>query len=398
MQRLPSSCYRLQLRNGVDFAAAERLLPYLMRLGISHLYLSPVFAAQPGSTHGYDVIDPTRIEPGLGGRAGFDRLAEAAQAQGIGIVLDIVPNHVAFTLENPWLRDLLAQGRASRYVRHFDILPDRPLALPMLEAPFEEVLEKDGFSVETSPDGPVLVRGALRVPLDPATLPPDPPKLHDRAAIRALHDRQFWRLCHWRAERDAITHRRFFNITGLIGVRVEDEEVFEDTHRLIFDLVDTGAVAGLRIDHIDGLAGPGVYLRRLRARLPEIPIWLEKILAPDESLPDWPVEGTTGYVLARDIGQVLTDGDGVRRLDALYRCQTGRQEGFGRLRHRGEARRSGDRAFSRTVALAGPDRRDRGGGPDRLRIRPRDLAADDLEPDRAFGTVSDIPGRRQPAR
>ena len=148
MPRLPSSCYRLQLRGGVDFAAAERLLPYLVRLGISHLYLSPIFAAQPGSTHGYDVIDPSRIEPSLGGREGFDRLAGAARSQGVGIILDIVPNHVAFTLDNPWLRDVLRHGRDSRYFGHFDILPGRRLALPMLDAPFEEVLEQGGFAVE----------------------------------------------------------------------------------------------------------------------------------------------------------------------------------------------------------------------------------------------------------
>lgn len=327
MPRLPSSCYRLQLRNGMDFAAATRLLPYLARLGIGDLYLSPIFAAQPGSTHGYDVIDPTRIDSDLGGREGFDRLADAARAQGMGVILDIVPNHVAFTLENPWLRDVLAHGRDSRYIRHFDILPDRRLALPMLQAPFEELLDEGAFTVESDADGPVLVHGPLRVPLDPATMPDAP--LNERAAIRDLHDRQFWRLCHWRSERDAITHRRFFNITGLIGLRVEDDAVFEDAHRLIFDLVESGAATGLRIDHIDGLADPAAYLRRLHARLPETPVWLEKILAPDETLPDWPVMGTTGYVLARDIGQVLGDGDGAGRLDRLYRRETGRQAAFG---------------------------------------------------------------------
>lgn len=331
MPSLPSSCYRLQLRNGMTFAAATRLLPYLFRLGISHLYLSPVFAAQPGSTHGYDVIDPTMIDPALGGRAGFERLSQAAHAQGMGIILDIVPNHVAFTLENPWVRDVLARGRNSRYFGHFDILPDQKLALPMLEAPFEEVLDKAGFTVAMADDGPVLVHGQLRVPLDPVTLCHDLPRPTDRDEIRALHDRQFWRLCHWRTERDAITHRRFFNITGLIGVRVEDESVFEDSHRLIFDLIGSGAVSGLRIDHIDGLADPASYLRRLHARLPDTPVWLEKILAPGETLPDWPVAGTTGYVLACDIGQLLTDCDGAHRLDTLYQRETGRQAEFGAI-------------------------------------------------------------------
>src|SRR5690554_257593 len=140
MRNMPASCYRLQLRGSMDFAAAQRILPYLGRLGISHLYLSPIFAAQSGSSHGYDVIDPTQIEPDLGGHDGFARLANAARDQGIGIVLDIVPNHMAFTLDNPWLRDLLAKGDASRYRDHFDIAPDRRLVLPKVPAPFDEVL------------------------------------------------------------------------------------------------------------------------------------------------------------------------------------------------------------------------------------------------------------------
>ncbi|WCR10834.1 malto-oligosyltrehalose synthase [Paracoccus stylophorae] len=329
MRHLPASCYRLQLRGGMDFDRAERVLGYLERLGITHLYLSPIFAAQPGSSHGYDVIDPTVIDAALGGRAGFDRLAVAARARGIGIVLDIVPNHMAFTLDNPWLRDLLAKGDASRYRAHFDIAPDRRLVLPMLPAPFEDVLQDGGFAVEDDEGGPVLVHGPLRVPLDARTMPDTLPGPDDRAAIRALHDRQFWRLCHWRAERDAITHRRFFSISGLIGVRVEDARVFEDTHRLIIELCKSGTVAGLRIDHIDGLADPAAYLERLRDRLPDTPLWVEKIIAPDETLPDWPIAGTTGYVLARDIAQVLTDTGGARRIDDFYRGITGRTADFG---------------------------------------------------------------------
>lgn len=330
MPRLPSSCYRLQLRNGTDFEKAAELLPYLARLGVSDLYLSPIFAAQPGSTHGYDVIDPTQIDSDLGGRHGFDRLADAAKALGIDIILDIVPNHVAFTLDNPWLRDVLAKGEKSRYFHCFDIMPNKRLALPMLEAPFEEILNEGGISVEAGADGPVMLQGDLRVPLDPHTVQEDLEQM-DRTAIKHLHDRQFWRLCHWRTERDAITHRRFFNVTSLIGIRAEDPAVLDETHSLIFDLVESGAVAGLRIDHIDGLADPAAYLRRLEARLPDTPIWLEKILAPGESLPDWRVEGTTGYVLARDIAQVLTNGDGADRVNALYQRETGRHEKFGRI-------------------------------------------------------------------
>ncbi len=321
MPSFPTSLYRLQLRGKVDFAAATDLLPYLDDLGISHLYLSPIFTAEAGSTHGYDVVDPTQIDPALGGRAGFESLAKAAAARGIGIVLDIVPNHTAFNLGNPWLRDVLHHGPDSRYARHFDLDPWDRIRLPMLNAPFEEMVERDAFSIEETSEGFVLVHDSLRVPLADGTT-------EHAGDLRTLHARQHWRLTNWRSERDAISHRRFFNITSLVGMRIEDPEVFEDTHRLIFDLVDKGMLHGLRIDHVDGLADPAQYLRRMAARLPGVPIWVEKILAADESLPDWPVCGTTGYVVAGQIGQVLTSGEGVARLDSLYRDITAERDGF----------------------------------------------------------------------
>ncbi len=325
---LPACCYRLQLRCGTDFHAASRLLPYFQQLGISHLYLSPIFTARQGSTHGYDVVDPTRIDPVLGGRSGFDRLVENAHHHGLRIILDIVPNHMALSLENAWLCDVLRHGPASACFDYFDIRAGRRLVLPLLQAPFEECLRRDLFRVCQTVDGPVLAYGALRVPLDPASVPSGPLLHWGRNAIRSLHDRQFWRLCCWRVERDSIAHRRFFNITGLIGVRVEDARVFEATHKLIFDLVRAGAVDGLRVDHIDGLADPGGYLRRLQARLPQTPIWVEKILAEDEALPQWPVAGTTGYELARDISQLLTDDSGARALRRQYRDWTGQMPDF----------------------------------------------------------------------
>lgn len=324
MASFPTSLYRLQLRGDVDFAAAAALLPYLDDLGISHLYLSPIFTAEAGSTHGYDVVDPTEIDPCLGGRAGFDRLAEAAAAQGIGIVLDIVPNHTSFSLGNPWLRDVLRHGPKSRYARHFDLDPARRIRLPMLDAPFEELLADSAFSVEDTEDGAVLVHGPLRVPLAEGTA-------DDTEDLRALHARQHWWLTNWRSERDAISHRRFFNITALVGMRIEDREVFEDTHRLIFDLVDRGQVQGLRVDHVDGLADPAQYLKWLSERLDGTPIWVEKILAAGEALPDWTVCGTTGYVAAGRIGQILTSDQGVAHLDAMYGERTGARDDFATL-------------------------------------------------------------------
>ncbi|MEI4473608.1 malto-oligosyltrehalose synthase [Frigidibacter sp. MR17.24] len=322
-----TATYRLQLRDGVDFAEAERWLPYLSGLGVSHLYLSPVFTAQSGSTHGYDVTRPDEIDPALGGRAGFERLARAAAALRIGVILDIVPNHTAFTFENPWLRDVLRHGRSSRFAGHFDIDWSRPLLLPMLGAPLDAVLEEATAEVATEADGPVLRLAGLSVPLAPAGAPAPGPL--DAAAVHALVAAQPWRLAHWEMERDAITHRRFFNVTSLIGMRIEDPAVFEDMHALIFDLVQAGLVQGLRVDHVDGLADPAGYLERLTARLAGCPVWVEKILSGDEALdPDWPVVGTTGYEAGRAIAGLLADPEGVARLTALWRAETGETGDF----------------------------------------------------------------------
>ncbi|WP_394152203.1 malto-oligosyltrehalose synthase [Loktanella salsilacus] len=316
-----TATYRLQLRNGVNFAEAERYLPHLTANGISHLYLSPIFAAQTGSTHGYDVIDPNLIEPALGGEKGFARLATAAQAAGIGIIIDIVPNHTAFSLENPWLRDVLRHGAESRFAPHFDIDWSERLLLPFLTDSFEALLEAGKVSLDNEADGPVLRVGDLAVPLNPASL-------SDHADLAKLHDAQAWRLTPWQRERDSITHRRFFNVTGLIGMRVENDAVFDDMHRKTFDLIAAGQVQGLRLDHIDGLADPCAYLNKLKDHAPQTPIWVEKILTGDEDLPDWGLAGTTGYEAARQIARLLTDGAGHARLLAAWQDQTGRKGRF----------------------------------------------------------------------
>ncbi len=310
---IPTATYRIQLREGVDFAMVAAQLDYLAELGISHLYLSPIFAAAAGSTHGYDVIDPTAIEPSLGGRAGFAALAQAAHEKGLGIILDIVPNHTAFTLDNPWLGDVLAEGAASRYARHFDIdWAAGPLALPFLAEPFAKMLAEGAFSA----DGGFWRVGEMAIPL--AADGPEGAGTPDE--LRALHERQHWRLRHWETERDSITHRRFFNVTALIGMRVEDADVFSDTHGLIIDLVNEGQVDGLRVDHIDGLADSKTYLDRL----PDTPVWVEKILVGRETLrPDWKTAGTTGYEAGRLMARALTDADGLAQLEQSWRDYTG---------------------------------------------------------------------------
>ncbi|MCK0168462.1 malto-oligosyltrehalose synthase [Jannaschia sp. S6380] len=298
---LPTATYRLQLRKGMDFARARDLVPYLQDLGISHLYLSPVFTAAPGSTHGYDVTDPNEVEPHLGGLDGLRALSEGLRDHGMGLILDIVPNHMAFTVHNPWLHDVLRRGGNSPYHGHFDIdWAAGPLRLPWLGAPFADLVEAGDVEVR---DGAMRI-GDLAVPLGPV---PD-------GDLHAIHAAQCWRLTSWRTEAAAITHRRFFTVTGLIGLRVEDGRVFDDVHRLTLKLVREGVVQGLRVDHVDGLADPAAYLVRLRAEVPDTPVWVEKILTREETLQDWPVQGTTGYVAARAIARALTDARGAARL------------------------------------------------------------------------------------
>ncbi|TNC72444.1 malto-oligosyltrehalose synthase [Rubellimicrobium roseum] len=320
---LPRATYRLQLREGMTFERAIDRLGPIRDLGTTHLYLSPIFTATAGSTHGYDVTDPSEIDPALGGREGFEALARAARDHGLGIIIDIVPNHTAFNLRNPWLLDVLRHGERSRWARHFDIDWDAGrLVLPFLPEPFEAMLESGRIAAKEGETGPVLCAGDLEIPLTPHPLTEEE-RAGDPEALRALHARQAWRLAHWELERDGVTHRRFFNVTGLIGMRVEDPQVFDDTHALALELLHEGWVQGLRVDHVDGLADPGAYLRRLREAAGPCPIWIEKILVGDERLPDWPIEGTTGYEACAAMARVLTDPEGLAKIDALWRQETG---------------------------------------------------------------------------
>ncbi|WP_168219832.1 malto-oligosyltrehalose synthase [Pseudotabrizicola formosa] len=318
---LPVATYRLQLREGVTFDRVIADLDAIARLGISHLYLSPIFTATSESTHGYDVTRPDAVDPALGGVDGFRRLADAAQAKGLGVILDIVPNHTAFSLENPWLCDVLRHGTDSRYARHFDIdWSAGPLVLPWLPRTLDALRAQGAVRVvEDAQLGPALEVEGLRVPLHGG----------GEGTLDAVLSRQPWQLIHWEAESDRITHRRFFNITDLICMRVDRDEVFDDMHRLVLDLVHSGHVQGLRIDHVDGLRRPGAYLARLRDRVGSgVPIWVEKILVGDEPLPDWPVEGTTGYEHARSFARVLTPAAGAEALMSLWSEATGRSLDF----------------------------------------------------------------------
>lgn len=301
---------------------AADAVPYLKALGISHLYASPIFTATSGSTHGYDVTDCNEIDPAIGGRDGLDRLCAALEDAGLGLILDIVPNHMAASVENAWWADVLKHGRKSRHADHFDIDWSERLTLPILGKPFEEALADGEIRLLRDPDNDELSLSYFEtvLPLDPESTAGISGIPQDAAAIAALHDVQHWCLTHWKQAAKHLSYRRFFEVTGLVGLRVEDEAVFADSHRLVLDLVRSGKVQGLRLDHIDGLADPSGYLQRLRAAAgPEIFIVVEKILGPGEDLPEsWPVEGTTGYEFITALSNLFIDPTGIEEMGAAY--------------------------------------------------------------------------------
>ncbi|QTP56001.1 malto-oligosyltrehalose synthase [Billgrantia sulfidoxydans] len=399
---------RLQFHRGFTLDDAAEWVGYYARLGISHVYASPLQMSRVGSPHGYDGTDPTRIDPELGGEAALERLVARLREHGMGLILDIVPNHVAVGgSQNPWWQDVLAWGRASPYAGFFDIdwhSPDPLLAgkllLPFLGTPYADALHGGDLVLRHEPEAMDfhIAYHEHRFPLDPRRygdilrlaehtalwdLAPrfdalqrredaytavaecrhalrqalaDPAAgqalaralaLFDGAtrggAIR-LHDlleQQAYRLAWWRTGADEINWRRFFDITELGGLRIERPEVFEAVHALPLRLVEQGWVDGLRVDHVDGLADPRGYCRRLRARLGEcqkrrppqavrhVAIYVEKILAADETLHrDWGVDGTTGYELMNAISALQHDPAGAEPLRGLWRDVSGREPDF----------------------------------------------------------------------
>ncbi len=278
----PTATYRVQVRPDFDLAATAELVDYLAALGVSHLYSAPLLAATPGSAHGYDVVDPTRINPELGGPEALRTLVDRLRAAGLGLVLDIVPNHlgVAVPKANPAWWSVLREGRESPYADWFDIDWSRDrIVLPVLG---DEPDALDDLKVL----GDELCYFDHRYPLAPGTGGGTP---------REVHDRQHYELVSWRRGNAEVGYRRFFAVSDLAGVRVEDPAVFTATHAEILRWYAAGALDGIRVDHPDGLVDPGGYLARLAAAAPDAWLVVEKILGPGEELPDWPVAGTTGY-------------------------------------------------------------------------------------------------------
>ena len=398
-----TSTYRLQLGPDLDLDGAARLLPYLRRLGASHAYLSPVLQAAPGSTHGYDVVDHSRVSAELGGEAAWDRLVGAARECDVGLVLDVVPNHMAIAgRHNRWWWDVLENGASSRYASYFDIAWNPPegrlgsrILMPVLGDHYGRALERgelclrreDGALILTyfehelpigvDTEGPLLEAAAERagserlaalaqrcsalpvlsvderdeaiardlekdalkaelgdvcaaepaaadaLDVEIAALNADPDRLD------ALLSAQHHRLARWKTAATELDYRRFFDIPSLVGLRVEDEHVFQASHRLILAWLREGRIDGLRIDHVDGLRDPEGYLGRLRAEAEGAPVWVEKILERGERLPaTWPVAGTTGYDVGALLTRLFVDPAGEAPLTRLWHGFTGETDSW----------------------------------------------------------------------
>ncbi len=408
IRNIPHATYRLQFHKEFTFRDAAAIVDYLADLGISHVYASPILAARPGSTHGYDIVDHNRLNPELGTQADFDALIARMHARGLGLVLDIVPNHMGVGgKDNAWWLDMLEWGEDSPYAGYFDVdwKTERlgmkgKVLLPVLGDQYGKVLAGGEIKLAFDADEGRFSAWyySHRLPIDPrvygrifawmatarteslaeltqafaqlkrskpaeayaeaaalkqrlAKLAASDPKAAqllgeaaehfngnagDLASWMPLHEllqQQSYRPAYWRVAADEINYRRFFNIDDLAGVRVEQRELFEESHRLIFRMVEDGQVQGLRVDHIDGLNNPREYCDRVQARAgrPGRPAYVvvEKIIAPHERLPaDWPIAGTSGYDTLNLINAVFVDPAGEDPLDRFYRRYTGRQASF----------------------------------------------------------------------
>ncbi len=408
MPKTPLSTYRVQLRAEFGFDAAAAIAGYLSDLGISHLYSSPYLQAAPGSSHGYDVVDPTRVSEDLGGEEGHARLCRTLGEAGLGQVLDVVPNHMAISdRRNVWWWDVLENGAASRYAPYFDVDWSSPQArlrdtvlLPILGDHYGRILEAGELVLVRRGGRFEIHYHEHRMPVAPRSLDslialaarrsgsPDlafiadslallpPATATDRASIARRHrdkevlsgqlarlaaevpavtqaldetiaevnadpdrldellQRQNYRPAFWRTAGQELDYRRFFDVHSLIGLRMEDERVFADTHALVLRWLKEGVLDGLRIDHPDGLRDPEEYFERLRDEAPQAWIVVEKILEPGESLRDsWPVEGTTGYDFLRRAGGLIVDPAGEEPLTRLYRELTGESAEWPALVH-----------------------------------------------------------------
>jgi (1->4)-alpha-D-glucan 1-alpha-D-glucosylmutase len=356
-----AATYRIQMRPEFGFDQISDLVSYLHDLGISHVYTSPYLQAAAGSTHGYDIVDPAKVNKELGGVQAHARMCETLAAAGLGHMIDVVPNHMAVAgRQNPWWWDLLKNGPSSRFAGFFDVdwyngakrWPGKIL-LPVLGDHYGRILEdgelrltcEDGdfalhyhdhvFPVALSSAAEILSRAGEDDGSKEARIKAEVTRLNqDPDALDMLIDQQHYRLAFWRMANTDLGYRRFFDISDLAGIRVEDKTVFQAVHAQPLSWVKKGWVQGLRIDHPDGLWDPARYFDRLQKACPDAWIVVEKILASDETLPsDWPVAGTTGYDFMNLAGGLCIDPASEDALTQLYADFTGTQKQFEALVH-----------------------------------------------------------------
>jgi (1->4)-alpha-D-glucan 1-alpha-D-glucosylmutase len=318
--RIPISTYRLQFNRDFRFTDALQLVDYLHDLGITDLYASPILKARAGSTHGYDVTDPTQLNPEIGTAQEFDELCRALQSRGMGLILDIVPNHMAASLDNPWWFDVLEKGEGSAYAQFFDVnWESKKVLLPILGRPYGEALENQELRLTIENGRPILRYFEQKLPIAAGA---------ENLSVETLDgilSRQHYRLAYWRKAADSINYRRFFDISDLVGLRVEREDVYHAVHAYVLRLVAEGKITGLRIDHIDGLLDPKGYLDHL----PKTYVITEKILAGIEQLPcDWRTHGTTGYDFLNFLNGAFIDRQGFHKLEKIYADFTGSPKTF----------------------------------------------------------------------
>ncbi|MCF8024381.1 MAG: malto-oligosyltrehalose synthase [Desulfobacteraceae bacterium] len=345
---IPRATYRLQFHPGFTFEDAAAAADYLSVLGISHIYASPYLQAAHGSTHGYDVTDPTRVNCELGGKDAHKRLCKALERRGMGQILDIVPNHMEIfePFSNKWWWDVLEKGRSGKYAGFFDIDWDPPekrmagkIVLPVLEDHYGRVLEAGKLSVEITDTRQWVCRYHDHIfPLSPESIASSsvrPAHLNESPdALDTVLQNQHYRLTYWCAASRDLNYRRFFAINSLAAVRAEDNTVFKKTHSLVLGWLGCGLIDGVRIDHPDGLKDPEGYLKRLQKAAPHAWIVVEKILHPEEYLPEsWPVSGTTGYDFLNQAAGLFIDSANENRFTEIYEEFTGRKTAYRDLIH-----------------------------------------------------------------
>lgn len=335
----PRCTYRVQLSKDFTFEAAASHAKYFASLGVSHVYCSPFLQAAAGSSHGYDVVDPHRINLELGGETGFRRFIAVLAEQDLKLLMDVVPNHMATAgRANPWWWDLLQNGKSSSYAGYFDIDWEPAMShlkgkvlLGILEDRYGREMEAGRLTLEGNGNEVVVRYRDKEFPISQESLEGlqvDSIR-QDLDALDSLLQRQHYRLAYWRTAQEELNYRRFFTVDSLIGLRVELEQVLKDSHRLVFDLLASGSVAGLRVDHVDGLLDPERYLNDLRASAPNSYLVVEKVLDYDEQLPGaFPVQGTTGYDFIAHVDGLFVDLQNEEPMTTLYQAFTGESQPF----------------------------------------------------------------------